>query len=709
MRLRISILILFLSFFGILGNVYGQYNFNVIRTFGETNHKIVFASYNSDGTYIITAGSDSSIILWNADRRTIYRTLTGLKVRPDAALLSADNEYVLSGGKDNKVSMWDLGTMPPKIMKTFEGYSGPIKSIDVSPDGLYMATGSANGMIKVWDLKSSNLVYDLKGHNKNKDVNTVAFSPDGRTLASGGDDGIIILWNIENGIMIGSQPAQKNGIHQVAFSPDGKLLASCGYDNEIIICGLPGLNNELILKGHKDWVQTIDFSPDSKNLISGGRDECIILWDVSTGSILHKSEKQGYVVLSLDFSPVRPDFISAGYNSENIETWALSGMDETQWKKPAIINTKTSTTDIFLTDNQQRAAQEQALSNISQSNELLRNNSMIEIFSPVHEQGRIVHDKTSLDLIGRVSDPQGINTFLINRSVIKLSEGGVFQFNTNLKKGENILDLVAINNKGIMNEQRLVIDCTAEEATDQGMEIPEISKGKYFALLIGINDYQYDEITDLDNPIKDAESLYNVLLTRYTFEKDNITFLKNPTQGEIIMTLDELGRKLTTNDNLLIFYAGHGYWDDKGKVGYWFPSDASKNSTVNWFRNSTLRDFIGSIGTRHTILIADACFSGAIFKSRAAFTDTPQGIQKLYELPSRKAMTSGILQEVPDESVFIKYLVNRLNENEEKYLSSEVLFSSFKTAVMNNSSNVPQYGIIQNVGDEGGDFIFIKR
>ena len=59
--------------------------------------------------------------------------------------------------------------------------------------------------------------------------------------------------------------------------------------------------------------------------------------------------------------------------------------------------------------------------------------------------------------------------------------------------------------------------------------------------------------------------------------------------------------------------------------------------------------------------------------------------------------------------MFIFYLVERLNENEEKFLPSEILFSSFKQAVMNNSTNVPQYGVIQNVGDEGGDFIFIRK
>ena len=43
--------------------------------------------------------------------------------------------------------------------------------------------------------------------------------------------------------------------------------------------------------------------------------------------------------------------------------------------------------------------------------------------------------------------------------------------------------------------------------------------------------------------------------------------------------------------------------------------------------------------------------------------------------------------------------------------ASEELFYSFKMAVISNSSSgvLPQYGEIQNVGNEGGDFIFLKR
>ena len=115
------------------------------------------------------------------------------------------------------------------------------------------------------------------------------------------------------------------------------------------------------------------------------------------------------------------------------------------------------------------------------------------------------------------------------------------------------------------------------------------------------------------------------------------------------------------------------------------------------------------IESKHTLLIADACFSGGIFKTRAAFSGASRAINRLHELPSRKAMTSGTLKEVPDESIFLYYLTKNLKENQEEFLPAEKLFFSFKPAVLNNSENIPQFGVIKNAGDEGGDFIFIKK
>jgi hypothetical protein len=81
----------------------------------------------------------------------------------------------------------------------------------------------------------------------------------------------------------------------------------------------------------------------------------------------------------------------------------------------------------------------------------------------------------------------------------------------------------------------------------------------------------------------------------------------------------------------------------------------------------------------------------------------------LYKTKSRRAITSGNLTTVPDQSVFCDYLIKRLTENPEKFLSSQLLFSSLKLAVINNSLTIPQEGVINDAGDEGGDFIFIRK
>jgi hypothetical protein len=231
---------------------------------------------------------------------------------------------------------------------------------------------------------------------------------------------------------------------------------------------------------------------------------------------------------------------------------------------------------------------------------------------------------------------------------------------------------------------------------------------KNFAVIIGNNKYDDPMITELDEPLKDAQEFYTTITQDYNFDPENVILLKNATKADIIGTLHQLRSKVTPTDNLLIFYAGHGYWDEGMGVGYWLPKDAAKNNPVNWLPNTDLTNYLGAIKTKHTLLIADACFSGGIFKTRAAFSAT-YAIELLYQLNSRKAITSGYLKEVPDKSVFFQYFIKNLKENPNDYLSAEELFSKFRLAVINNSENVPQFGTIQNVGDEGGDFIFIKR
>ncbi|WP_316811052.1 redoxin domain-containing protein [Pedobacter heparinus] len=347
---------------------------------------------------------------------------------------------------------------------------------------------------------------------------------------------------------------------------------------------------------------------------------------------------------------------------------------------------------------------------------------VIAITEPEVTRGlKVVQSGSRVLISGTATDESGIKSVEVNGIAAAISETGNFFASVPLTMGDNQLKVRATDRKLNSAVHEFVINRSSNkpDPSPNPQPVPVVpvnaavtnTEGKYYALIIGIQDYNDESITDLDQPVADARSLQDVLLSNYTFDKENISLLANPTRSEIFRSLETLSRKIKKEDNVLIFYAGHGVWDAGRKQGYWFPSDAGRDDRASWVTNADLKEYISAIPSKHTLLITDACFAGSIFKSRAVLTGAPRAIKELYEMPSRKAMTSGTLKEVPDKSVFIEYLVKRLTQNSAKYLSAERLYSSFRDAVINNSSNgqVPQYGEIREAGDEGGDFIFIKK
>ncbi len=331
----------------------------------------------------------------------------------------------------------------------------------------------------------------------------------------------------------------------------------------------------------------------------------------------------------------------------------------------------------------------------------------ISIISPViDDSDRFETSNPEIPVFGTISGDTGIDFAVMNSEFLYLSDRGQFSQRLKLVPGENQVVLGAMGVDQKYRELKFTI-----AFTPAGLSLAERVKNNstYYALIIGINNYADPDLTTLDNPLSDAQRLYDVLTAHYTFESDNIQFLKDAKREEIIMALDNLSQQVGPDDNLLIYYTGHGHYDEQANLGYWLPSNARRFTTADWIGNSQLVDFLKRIESKHTLLITDACFSGSIFKTKSAFSDVPPAFEKLYELPSRKAMTSGTLTEVPDRSPFARYLMDRLEENQEIYYSAEQLYSSMRIAVINNSDAIPQYGEIRNVGDEGGDFVFIRK
>ncbi|MCF6213735.1 MAG: caspase family protein [Flavobacteriaceae bacterium] len=344
----------------------------------------------------------------------------------------------------------------------------------------------------------------------------------------------------------------------------------------------------------------------------------------------------------------------------------------------------------------------------------------IVITEPAVTRGFKIVKAKRITVRGKATDSDGIYEVTINGVDAALQADGSFVAQVPLRVGDNNLNVKATDLKYtstltkfiIKREVKpiVIIDPVVDNNNTKKKKIVT-DGGNYYALLIGISDYDDSSIVSLDGmPTDDIQNLADALIGYYTFKDENVEILSNPTRSKIIRAFDRLKKKISPKDNLLIFYAGHGIFDKDDNLGYWLPADAEKAYTDNWINNAVIRDNIKRIKSKHTLLISDACFSGSIFKTRSISLNTAtKSIQKKYALPSRKAITSGTLKTVPNISVFMKYLLDRLETNTDAYLAARRLFGRIEEPVGNNSPNTPQYGTIQGVGDEGGDFIFIRK
>ncbi len=332
----------------------------------------------------------------------------------------------------------------------------------------------------------------------------------------------------------------------------------------------------------------------------------------------------------------------------------------------------------------------------------------IILVEPSAKRGfKVTSTGTSAMIKGIATDPSGIKEVKINNKIVYAQKGGDFWGEVLLVEGKNRIVINAIDLAGNKAEQVFEIEkSTASGSITQGPE----KEGKNYALLIAAQNYSDNNIPSLDNPVADAVKLKLILKNQYNFSEENIFTLFNPGVNDVKRQLLELTNTVQPEDNLVIFYAGHGIWVEKEKKGYWMLTDSKGHDANTWLPNKVVLDLIAKLPSRHTLLITDACFSGSVFKTRAFDPAAPVIVQQMNEKITRVAITSGNDTEVPDKSVFMKYLVKALTENKEKYLTAQKMFiNQIIEAVMTETKTEPRYGTLELAGHIGGDYIFSKK
>ncbi len=240
-------------------------------------------------------------------------------------------------------------------------------------------------------------------------------------------------------------------------------------------------------------------------------------------------------------------------------------------------------------------------------------------------------------------------------------------------------------------------------------DIASLDFGRYEALVIGNNTYR-NGLRPLKTAIADARSVAKALQTQYGFK---VTLLVDATRAQIFSALTKLRLSLTWDDNLLIYYAGHGSFDQAGDQGYWLPVDAVPQDPTNWVSNSDITTMLKAIPARHVMVVADSCYSGSLTREAEVDIRDANYLGRIVQKRARTVLTSGGLEPVADagsggHSIFAAALLAALQENT-GIMDAETFFEKVRKPVVLAAQQTPEYSNLRSAGHDGGDFIFVRK
>jgi len=309
---------------------------------------------------------------------------------------------------------------------------------------------------------------------------------------------------------------------------------------------------------------------------------------------------------------------------------------------------------------------------------------------------------------GFAEDDYGVAQVQVQGQPVFQGKQGKAAFSTTLTvpQGENIdLKVTALDISGNTAEETFILSRVASQP----------QTGDYYALLIGNQNYRH--LSSLKTPENDAKVIAELLKNKYGFSTE---LLLNADRRQILDALNRLQQTIKPQDNLLIYYAGHGHYDEERDRAYWLPVDADQNRTAQRISADDITSEMRALSARHILVVADSCYSGTLARDNRSMPIPVQQrilfLRRMLEKPSRTLMASGGNEPVWDgggdgHSVFARAFITALQEVDKTLFTAEELFYNYKIreTVAGKAVQVPKYEYLNHSGHAGGDFVFKKH
>ena len=686
-------------------------------SFSPDEEYMAFSRYKSTNDVAILSLSDMNVVA----------VLTGQSSYITDVIYSNNGNFLATASYDKSVRIWSVQGSDYQVLHQFKDHSSAVRSLTFSFDDKLLASCGDEKRIHIYtyDNKSYKLYNSIEGGRGY--IDQVLFQPGSYNLISVNSD-YIYFWNQKNKHYEKSDSLK--GYYRdggLAFSPTGDFLAAPSSKVVRIWKEDHGAYREMeSIYRHTDNVFKLSFSEDGQFLCSSSSDKTAYIWTVSGVDPSLRSSVAKYMFNELTLAQKRmllPEVLLE--INKKLDPKLLLPKDEFE------------TTESY--NNRRRELAETSLSFLQEYMEKAYNISS----APG----------------GNVKIPiQGIIGYNADRQIYKIrfmeTEAGVSipleaarQFKNSWKKAHILAwkvkdkgeiafsyedfklvhpvsgkryPLIPLENPFLLKNGEFGIDeRRMGDPGSSGSPDGEVVEGQKVtrALLFATN--VYDSYSELINPVVDASSLSAEFANNY---KVIVELVENPTLNETVKKIREYATmKYTPQDQLFIFFAGHGIYDRIFKEGYVISKDSksSDETKTSYLSHSNLRTMINNIPCDHVFLVMDVCFGGTFDPLIASShrgarmyeeISTEDFIERKSKYKTRLYLTSGGNEYVPDgrpghHSPFMRKFLEALRNyggGDGIVTVNEIL------PYVEKVDPQPRYGEFGD-NEPGSDFLFVVR
>ena len=347
----------------------------------------------------------------------------------------------------------------------------------------------------------------------------------------------------------------------------------------------------------------------------------------------------------------------------------------------------------------------------------------IKILNPTPKRGAAAIQRAEIEIEGQVGWTAPVVGVLVGNEETPVDAEGRFKRMVRLSPGLNSVSIVAVTADSRMHKKTLELVYEGDLKALEG-------EGRRYAVLIANQAYGPDTgLPKLETPVADADAIAAVLTGRYGFTTELALpdgrklplVLKDAGRNDILFRLEDVARNVGPKDQVLIYYAGHGVYEQMTSLAFWVPADARVGYSSSFLSADDISSAIKRMQAGNVILISDSCYSGSLMRGgpegRAeaiSDADRNQALLRLQARRSRVLVTSGNNEPVADlggggHSVFARALLTGLESQPHDAFSARELFDGYiLQQVTANADQEPQFRPLEKVGHEGGDFVFVR-